>query len=202
MRGESAPDEDRQLGELLRQLADGDRTVLWQVVPFVYARLRRIARGQLARERPGHTLDSIALVNETFLNLVEQEKLFVRDRAHFLALSAKVMRQILVDHARARNAQKRGDGAARVPLDEIQVAAPRTDDELLALDAALNRLAAVDTQAVSIVEQRYFGGATENEISHALAISPATVRRRWAFAKAWLHRELRERTEHDWPPSR
>jgi RNA polymerase sigma factor (TIGR02999 family) len=189
---DSAPDDGRQFGELLRQLAEGERTVLWQIAPLVYTRLRRMARRQLARERPGHTLDSVALVNETFLNLVDQDRLLLRDRAHFLALSAKVMRQILVDHARVRNAQKRGNGVALVPLDESQVAAPRTNTELLALDAALDRLAIVDARAVSIVEQRYFCGATEDETSQALGVSPATVRRRWAFAKAWLYRELRE----------
>lgn len=188
-------DADREFGEFLHQHASGNYILLQQIVPLVYARLRAIARKQLARERSGHSLDSVALVNETFLNLVDQKKLLIRDRAHFLALSAKVMRRILVDHARARNAKKRGNGEQTVLLEEIQVAAPQTDENLLALDAALGRLAEVDAQAVSIVEQRYFTGATESETSQALGISPATVRRRWAFAKAWLYRELHERTD-------
>jgi RNA polymerase sigma-70 factor, ECF subfamily len=189
---DDAPAYDQQFRELLHLLAEGDRSALWHIVPLVHTRLRRMARRHLARERPGHSLDSIALVHETFLNLVSQDRLLLKDRAHFLALSAKVMRQILVDHARLRNAQKRGKGTAFIPFDDADIPAPSADETLLALDAALQRLAAVDARAVRIVEQRYFCGATEEETGLALGISPATVRRRWAFAKAWLYRELRE----------
>lgn len=190
-------DDDETIRDLLRELAGGDRAALQEIVSLVYSRLRRMARRQLAAERRGHTLDSIALVNETFLNLVDQERLVVQDRAHFLAVAARVMRRILVDHARARNAQKRGRGKRPLPLDEAAaVSADRADEDLLAMDAALHRLSAIDAQAVSVVEQRYFVGATEAETGRALGISPATVRRRWAFAKAWLYQELRGGTQH------
>ena len=184
---------EEQFGELLRQLASGDRSALQHIVPLVYGPLRRIARRQLARERHGHTLDSIALVNEVFLNFVAQDRLVLNNRAHFLAVSANVMRRILVDYARARNAGKRGSGAPTLCLDEVDIAPPRleADHRLIALNAALDRLSTIDAQATSIVEQRYFAGATELEVARGLGISPATVRRRWAFAKAWLVRELR-----------
>ena len=181
-------------GELLRELAAGNQAALHQLVPLVYAELRRIARRQLARERPEHTLDSIALVHEAFLSFVAQDELVLKNRAQFLAVSAKVMRRILVDHARARNARKRGGGAAPLSLEAIDGASPHVavDGRLLALNAALDRLAGIDAQAVSIVEQRYFTGATEQEVALELGISPATVRRRWAFARAWLLRELHQ----------
>lgn len=181
-----------RFGQLLQQLAGGDPAALHQLVPLVYAELRRIARRQLARERAGHSLDSTALVNELFLTFAAQDELVLKNRAQFLAVSAKVMRRILVDHARARNARKRGGGVSPLPLDALEVAHPQVavDGRLLALDTALDRLAAIDTQAVSIVEQRYFAGATEQEVARELGVSPATVRRRWAFARAWLLREL------------
>jgi RNA polymerase sigma factor (TIGR02999 family) len=183
-------------GELLRELAAGNQSALRQLVPLVYAELRRIARRQLARERPEHTLDSIALVHEAFLNFVAQDELVLQNRAQFLAVSAKVMRRILVDHARARNARKRGGGASPLSLEVLDGATASqqvaVDGRLLALNAALDRLAGIDAQAVSIVEQKYFTGATEQEVATELGISPATVRRRWAFARAWLVRELHE----------
>jgi RNA polymerase sigma factor (TIGR02999 family) len=178
---------------LLRDLGAGRRSALNELVPLVYAELRRMAGRHLARERSGHTLDSVALVNEAFLNLVAQDQLALQNRAHFFGVSANVMRRILVDYARARNAEKRGGGARHEPLDNEEVALPVADAErLLALDAALERLATVNEEAVRIVEHRYFSGATEEEAARALGISPATARRRWAFAKAWLQRELNE----------
>jgi RNA polymerase sigma factor (TIGR02999 family) len=183
-----------QVTQLLQQLGTGKRSALNELVPLVYAELRRIARRQLARERAGHTLDSVALVNEAFVNLVNQDELALQNRAHFFGVSANAMRRILVDYARARNADKRGGGAQPVSLDDVEPASPVAADteRLLALDAALDRLAVIDEEAVKIVEHRYFTGATEEEAARAIGISPATARRRWAFAKAWLQRELNE----------
>jgi RNA polymerase sigma factor (TIGR02999 family) len=179
--------------QLLHDLGAGKRSALNELVPLVYAELRRMASRQLSRERAGHTLDSVALVNEAFLNLVGQDQLALQNRAHFFGVSANVMRRILVDHARARNAEKRGGGKAAVSLDDIEVAMPAADaDRLLALDAALVELATIDEEAAQVVEHRYFSGATEEEAARALGISPATARRRWSFAKAWLQRRLDE----------
>ncbi|MDB4980932.1 MAG: subfamily polymerase sigma-24 factor [Myxococcales bacterium] len=182
-----------QVTQLLHDLGAGKRSALNELVPLVYAELRRMAGRQLARERAGHTLDSVALVNEAFLNLVGQDQLALQNRAHFFGVSANVMRRILVDHARARNAEKRGGGQRAVSLDDVEVGMPAADAErLLALDAALVELATIDEEAVRVVEHRYFSGATEEEAARALGISPATARRRWAFAKAWLQRKLDE----------
>ena len=180
-----------QITLLLRELRAGRRDALNDLVPLVYGELRRLARRQLVRERSGHTLDSVALVNEAFMNLVGQDQLALDNRAHFFGVSANAMRRILVDYARARNADKRGGGAAAIPIDEIepQLAAPEAA-RLIELDAALERLSAIDEEATKIVEYRYFAGATEEETARAMGISPATARRRWAFARAWLKREL------------
>jgi RNA polymerase sigma factor (TIGR02999 family) len=189
--GEKEP--SGQITHLLREMAGGKREALDELVPLVYTELRRMARRQLMRERADHTLDSVALVNEAFLDLVEQDALALQNRAHFFGASANVMRRILVDHARARNADKRGGGARPLSLDDVEPVLPLLEAErLLALDAALERLAAIDEEATKIVEHRYFSGATEAEAARALGISPATARRRWAFAKAWLQRELNE----------
>lgn len=191
MAAEDVP--SHQVTLLLHDLGAGKRSALNELVPLVYAELRRMAGRQLARERSGHTLDSVALVNEAFLNLVSQDHLALQNRAHFFGVSANVMRRILVDYARARNADKRGGGVRPESLDNVEAALPVADAErLLALDTALKKLATVDEEAVKIVEQRYFSGATEEEAARALGISPATARRRWAFAKAWLQRELNE----------
>jgi RNA polymerase sigma factor (TIGR02999 family) len=180
-----------QVTLLLRELGGGRRDALKELVPLVYGELRQMARRQLAREHAGQTLDSGALVNEAFLKLVVEDELALQNRAHFLGISANAMRRILVEHARARNAGKRGGGARPVALDDVEVAIPMPDAErLLALDDALERLAEIDATAVKVVEQRYFAGATEEEAARALGISPATARRHWAFAKAWLQRRL------------
>jgi RNA polymerase sigma factor (TIGR02999 family) len=185
-----------QITQLLRELGEGNQAALRELVPLVYDELRRMARRQLSRERVGHTLDSVALVNEAFLNLVGQDALAVENRAHFFGVSANCMRRILVDYARARNADKRGGGARPVSIDDAEPAMPAPDAErLLALDSALERLAEIDAEAVQVVEHRYFAGATEEEAARAIGISPATARRRWAFAKAWLQRELNESVE-------
>ena len=187
------PPPPPRITQLLQQVGTGNRDALERLVPMVYSELRRLARRQLSRERSGHTLDSVALVNEAFINLTADEGLALQNRAHFFGVSANAMRRILVDYARARNADKRGGGQRPVPLDKIDVAMPAADAErLLALDAALERLAAIDQEAAAVVEHRHFAGATEEEAAKALGISPATARRRWAFAKAWLQRELHD----------
>jgi RNA polymerase sigma factor (TIGR02999 family) len=175
---------------LLQSLSRGDPTAFDRLFPLVYGELRRVAHGQLARERPDHTLDSVALVNEAYLRLVDSP-VECQNRAHFFAVAARAMRTILIDYARARLAAKRGSGAVPVQLDDAT--AVFSDDRaghLIALDEALGRLEAVNQEACRTVECRYFAGLSLEEAAEALDMSVATVRRRWSFAKAWLRREL------------
>lgn len=183
----------REVTRLLSHASDGDREALDQLIPFVYAELRRIAKRQLGRERPGHTLDSAALVHEAYLKLVDQEGVEWQNRAHFFGIAARSMRTILIDHARARSTAKRGGGISVLPLAQVAgVASEEQDEQLIALDETLTRLAAISLEASQTVELRYFGGLTLEEVAVVLDLSLRTVRRRWAFAKAWLQRELRE----------
>jgi RNA polymerase sigma factor (TIGR02999 family) len=175
---------------LIEQARDGDALALQQVVPLVYGELRRIAARYLRRERTGHSLQATALVHDAYLRLLKDEDLSFQNRAHFLGIAARSMRQILVEHARARDAAKRGGERRRVTLDESVAAGEPRDVDLLALDAALERLAARDAQHARIVELRFFGGLTNEETAEALNVSPATVKRAWAVARAWLFREL------------
>ena len=178
---------------LLASLGDGDRTALDALFPLVYGELRHLARRHLSRERPGHTLDSVALVNEAYLKLVDQDGIRLESRAHFFAVSARAMRAILVDHARARNAAKRGGGGVPVPLDEIaELLSAEQAEHVERLDDGLARLAEVNAEASRTVECLYFGGLTLDETALALDLSVATVRRRWSFAKAWLGRALQD----------
>jgi RNA polymerase sigma factor (TIGR02999 family) len=176
--------------DLLRAWADGDDGALERLAPLVEAELRRLARGYMRRERRGHTLQTTALVNEAFLRLTGARGVRWQDRAHFLGISARLMRRVLVDHARSRGYRKRGGGAQRVSLDEgvRPVAEPALD--LLALDRALDALAAVDPRKCRVVELRYFGGLSVEETAEVLAVSPDTVKRDWRLAKLWLLREL------------
>ena len=184
--------QQQEITRLLDSLSSGDRGVLDVLLPLVYDELRRLARRQLSRERPGHTLDSVALVNEAYLKLVDQGSAHWQNRAHFFAVSARAMRAILVDYARARNAAKRGGGEAAVPLDEVEeLLSDEQAEHLEALDEALTNLASVNEEASRTVECLYFGGLTLEETAVALGLSVATVRRRWSFAKAWLGRALR-----------
>lgn len=171
------------------------------LMPQVYDELRRLAGNYLRQERPGQTLQATALVHEAFLRLSKENKQPWQNRTHFLAIAALSMRQILVQRARARNAEKRGGGAQKIALDESSAAAQgaparqgrEAEDsalDVLALDAALEKLAALDPQQAKIVELRYFGGMTVEEVGEALDISPATVKRHWTLARAWLHKEL------------
>jgi len=175
---------------LIEQARSGDGPALDQVVPLVYAELRRLAGHYVRRERPGHSLQATALVHEAYLRLLKDEDLSFQNRAHFLGIAARSMRQILVEHARARDAGKRGGERRRVTLDEGLAAGAPIDVDLLALDEALERLAQRDAQHAQVVELRFFGGLTNEETAEALGISPATVKRVWTLARAWLFREL------------
>jgi RNA polymerase sigma factor (TIGR02999 family) len=161
-----------------------------ELFPLVYAELRRIAAREMRRERPGRTLQTTALVHEAYLRLLKDASLSFESRAHFLGIAARAMREILIEHARGRGARKRGGGAVRLTLDELSapVAAPSVD--VLALDEALQRLARLDERHARVVELRYFGGLSVEETAAALDLSPATVKRAWTLARAWLYREL------------
>jgi RNA polymerase sigma factor (TIGR02999 family) len=163
-----------------------------QLLPVVYDELRRIAARYVGRERPGQTLQATALVNEAFLQLSAERTRQFQNRAHFVAIAALSMRQILVQRARARNAVKRGGGVERVPYDEgaLSAPAPSGDETLEALDDALSRLAELDPEQARIVELRYFGGLTIEETAQAIGVSPATVKRQWTMARAWLKLQL------------
>lgn len=187
---ERAPGPDR-FAESLRRARAGDAAALEEVLPVVYAELRRIAGRQMAGERPDHTLQPTALVHEACVRLLESPALEVNDRAHFLAIAARVMRRLLINHAEARNAEKRRGNAPHVTLSAaMDVASDEPAVDVVALDAALTRLAALDPRAAEIVEMRFFGGMTIEEVAAATGISTATVKRDWATARAWLRREL------------
>ncbi len=176
--------------QLLIQLTDGDRAVLDELLPLIYDELRSLAANYLRRERVGHTLQPTALVHEAYLRLVNQTQVRWQNRAHFFGVAAQMMRRILVDHARAHHADKRGSDAPRLSLDEnIEVADERAT-ELLALDEALTTLAEIDAQKSKIVELRYFGGLSVEETAEVLGVSAPTVKRQWRMAKAWLYGQV------------
>ena len=183
----TAPSHD--ITQLLAQWTDGDLRALDALLPLVYDELRRLARIYLQCERSEHTLQSTALVHEAYLRLVNQNVSW-QNRAHFFGIAAQMMRRVLVDHARSRNASKRGDGVCRVTLDEEIMGAGQRDVDVIALDEALTSLAKFDPQQGRIVELRFFAGLSIEDTSEVLKISPATVKRDWAMAKAWLHREM------------
>ena len=180
----------RSVTALLTDWSRGDTSALDQLLPLVYAELRRIAAGQLRGERLNHTLQPTALVNEVYLRLVDQRQVAWQDRAHFLGVAARTMRRILVDHARRRDAGKRGAGVACVSIDDVREIAAAGELPLLALEEALERLEALDPSLARIVELRAFGGLTIDEAAHVLDVSPSTAKRSWRTAKAWLNREL------------
>src|SRR5262245_29844181 len=176
--------------ELLKAWGGGDEAALNELVPLVESELRRLARGYMARERSGHTLQTTALVNEAYLRLVDAQDVRWNDRAHFFGIAARLMRRVLVDHARQRAFRKRGGGAQAVSLDDAMFVSRVPDVELLDLDRALQALAAVDNRKARVVEMRYFGGMTVEETADALAVSTETVKRDWRLAKLWLLDEL------------
>jgi RNA polymerase sigma factor (TIGR02999 family) len=189
----SNQDSSGEISEILRQWGKGDRRALERLVPFVYDELRRLARYELHKQRPNHTLQSAALVNEAYLRLAEEPSLQVVNRAHFVGIAAQLMRWILVDYERRRRTSKRGEGITYLTLDENILAAriPGSQDvDLLALDQALGRLAKLDAQQSQIVELRYFGGLSIEDTSEFLGISVTTVKRSWASARVWLLREM------------
>ena len=182
--------------KLLQDWSDGRREALDAIVPLVYDELRRQARHYLRRERAEHTLQTTALVNEAYLKLVEQNRVVWQNRAHFFGIAANLMRRILVDYAKTKNRLKRGGSAENLPLEEAFYIAATDENEidLLALDKVLNELAEIDQQQAKIVELRFFSGLSIAETAEVLKISPATVKRDWQMAKAWLHHELSRET--------
>ena len=188
---EKDPDAVPQVTGLLLAWSKGDDAALEQLIPVVHAELRRIARRHMARERVGHSLQATALVNEAYLRLVDVRQMKWQDRAHFFAMSARLMRRILVDFARSRGYQKRGGGAQKVSFDEGLVVSNDRGHDLVALDDALIALAEVDPRKSQVIEMRFFGGLSVEETAEALHVSPETVMRDWKLAKAWLLRELK-----------
>jgi RNA polymerase sigma factor (TIGR02999 family) len=178
--------------QLLQAWSGGNREAIDQLFPIVYEELRRQAARHLRAERAGHTLQATALMHEAYIKLVDQREVRWQNRAHFFGIAAQAMRRILVDHARARHAAKRGGSAIQVPLEEAHDVAEASGVDLLDLDRALTRLAEFDPQQARIVELRYFSGMSIEETAEALGISPATVKRDWSMARAWLRRELGE----------
>jgi RNA polymerase sigma-70 factor, ECF subfamily len=176
--------------QLLMAWTEGDRQALDRLMPIVLAQLRRLARRYMQVERIGHTLQTTALLNEAYLRLVDANRVQWQNRAHFFGISARLMRQILVDYARARGGYKRGGDRNALPLDEAMARGARLDDDLVAVHEALLRLSEMDERKAQVVELRFFGGLTESETAEVLKVSAETVRRDWRLAKAWLRREL------------
>jgi RNA polymerase sigma factor (TIGR02999 family) len=177
--------------QLLIDWSNGDENALRQLIPLVHEELRRVARRHMAHERAEHTLQATALVNEAYMRLVDVRQVKWQNRAHFFAMSARLMRRILVDFARSRRYQKRGGGAQQVSLQESMVVSPEPGADLVRLDEALTALAAVDERKAQVVEMRFFGGLSVEETAEALHVSRDTVIRDWKVAKAWLLRELK-----------
>jgi RNA polymerase sigma-70 factor, ECF subfamily len=186
----ATPSSSHEVTQLLVAWSQGDRAALDDLTPLVYSELRRLAHRYMRRESPGHSLQTTALVNEAYLRLTAGKPVNWQDRAHFFAVSANVMRRILIDMANSRNAQKHGGGAHHVALEEALVLAEERDADLLALDDALTALARLDPRKSQVVELRYFGGLSVEETAAVLKVSPDTVMRDWRMAKAWLLKEL------------
>jgi RNA polymerase sigma-70 factor (ECF subfamily) len=194
---ETEPVSNNEVTRLLQAWRAGDDRALEQLMPLVYDELHRLARRYMAAEQSGHTLQTTALVHEVYLRLVDAKNVDWQNRVHFYAICARLMRRILVDFARSRNYQKRGPHFAHVQLEEAATVSAVVGSELLAVDEALKQLAAVDTRKSEVVELRFFGGLTVEEIAVALQVSPETVLRDWKLAKAWLLRELSHEERHE-----
>ncbi len=190
MRERTAGSQRTDVTALLRAWSDGESSAADELMPIVLDELRRLARNMMRGERPGHTLQTTAVVNEAYMRLIDLNRVRWEDRAHFFAMSARLMRRVLVDHARSRNSIKRGGTLRRVSLEDSHLASEGDGHDLVQLDAALEALAAVDPRKSRVVELRFFGGLSVDETAHALKISPETVARDWRMAKAWLAREL------------
>ena len=176
--------------QLLQEWSHGDDAALAELTPLVYEELRRLAHHYMEGERPDHTLQTTALVSEAYLRLADQTSPSWQNRAHFFAVAARAMRQILVSYARSNRAQKRGGGGARIELDEAAILSPEQSKEIVDLHEALERLGTLDSRKARVVELKYFGGLNHEEIAEVMKISTVTVRRDWVFAKAWLYDEL------------
>ena len=181
---------------LLRAWSQGDKAALERLVPLVDAELRRIARRYVAKEEPDPTLQTTALVNEAYLSLIDRKRADWHDRTHFFAVCARIMRHILVDHARALRSAKRGGGREAVPLEEALAGCPEPSSDLVAIDEALNTLSEVYPRQGQVVELRFFGGLNAEETAEVLGVSPKTVKRDWRFAKSWLMRQLSRQEPH------
>ncbi len=184
------PNPRASVTQLLIGWGKGDRTALDEMLPLVYSELRRLAAYYLSQERPGHTLQTTALVHEAYLRLVDQQHVDWKNRAQFLGLAAEMMRRILLNHARDRVAAKRGGGAQRVSLSLAPGSFNQPDVDVIALDDALTQLSGLDPRKSRVVELKFFGGMTAEEIAEVLNISTATVEREWTLARAWLYREI------------
>ena len=180
----------QNITHLLKEWSDGDRQALDELTPLVYEELRQQAARYLRKERPGHSLQATALINEAFLRLIDVKNVQWQNRAHFFGIAANLMRRILVDHARRRDAEKRGGTQMRLTLDDAFAIAKEPAVDLLAIDEALDRLAAIDEQQARVVELRFFSGLSVEETAAALGVSPKTVKRDWSVARAWLRREI------------
>lgn len=186
-----------EITQLLLAWREGDPAALEQLMPLVYSELRRLARGYMNRQRTGHTLQTTALVNEAYLRLVDSNRVRWQDRAHFFAVSAQLMRRVLVDFARGRGNLKRGGGATHIALENAPELLDERSPDFIALDDALTTLAEMNSRQCRIVELRYYGGLSEDETAEVLQISARTVRREWNLARAWLYRELSRKKVDD-----
>jgi RNA polymerase sigma-70 factor (ECF subfamily) len=186
-----AQPSSHEVTQLLHAWSDGDQEALEKLVPLVYEELHRLARHYMSGERPGHTLQTSALVNEAYLRLVDWKNVRWQNRAHFFGVAAQMMRRILVDFARSRQYAKHGGGMNRVSFAETAIVSPERGADFIALDDALKSLATIDPRKSRIVELRFFGGLSVEETAEVLKISPRTVMREWSLAQAWLYRELK-----------
>jgi RNA polymerase sigma-70 factor (ECF subfamily) len=179
-----------EVTQILHEWSDGDKDAPARLMPLVYNELRRQARNYLARERGSHTLQPTALVHEAYLRLVDQTRISWQNRAHFFGIASNMMRRILVDHARAHASEKRGGAAVRLSIEDVQISLEQRASDLIALDEALEKLIEFDERKAKIVEMRFFGGLTDEEIAEVLGVSTRTVLRDWKTARLWLYREL------------
>src|SRR5947199_3811223 len=182
--------DSHEVTQLLIQWSNGDKAALDRLMPLIYEELRQLARHYMNRERAGHTLQTTALVNEAYLRLINRKQVHWQNRAHFFAIAAHLMRSILVDHARSHAYAKRGGGARKIALDEAVIISEERAAEVVALDEALGQLAEIDPRQSRIVEMRFFAGLTIEETAEVLSLSPATIKREWSTAKAWLFHEM------------
>ena len=183
-----------EITRILNRLPAADANAAAELLPVVYEELRKLARAKMAHELPNHTLQATALVHEAYLRLAGNDREAWASRAHFFGAAAEAMRRILIDHARRRRALRHGGGKERVPIEEISIAAPADDDELLAVHDALEALAAHDSHKAELVKLKYFAGLTTEEAAEVLGLSVPTAKRHWAYARAWLFREIRRNT--------